>query len=119
MSDSKIARIAKGKRPIYFEDPATDKLMAMLLTVIGELSVCRDRIDALERLLDQKDVVSRAEVDGFIPGDDADTERDTARAAYIARIMRVVTRELQRPGDDGATESFSTVLESMLDPAEE
>ncbi len=119
MNDKKIARVAKGKRPIYFEDPATDKLMAMLLTVVGELSVCRDRIDTLERLLDQKEVVSKAEVENFLPDDDANTERDAARAAYIARIMRVVTRELQRPGDDGATESFSTVLDSMLDSTEE
>ena len=71
MNDSKIARVAKGKRPIYFADPATDKLMSMLLTVVGELSVCRDRIDSLERLLQQKDIVAQGEVDSFTPDADA------------------------------------------------
>jgi len=114
MNDSKIARVAKGKRPIYFADPATDKLMSMLLTVVGELSVCRDRIDSLERLLQQKDIVAQGEVDSFTPDADAIGARDAARAEYISRVMRVVTRELQRTNEDGATESFTHVLDSML-----
>ena len=52
MSDTKLHRVAKGKRPLYFHDPATDKLMAIVVSLVGELAVTRDRLDALERLLE-------------------------------------------------------------------
>ena len=38
-------RTAKGKKPGYFADPATDKLLQMVITLAGELSVVRDRLD--------------------------------------------------------------------------
>jgi len=41
-----VARIAKGKKPLYFSDPAIDKLLWMTLTIMEELSVTRDRLDA-------------------------------------------------------------------------
>ena len=50
MSDTtanKLPRKAKGKRPQYFDDPAVDKLHLMLMAVIEELSVSRDRIDTI------------------------------------------------------------------------
>ena len=36
----KLPRTAKGKKPIYF-DSTTDKLLSMVLTLMGELSVMR------------------------------------------------------------------------------
>ena len=40
----KLPRTAKGKKPVYF-DPVTDKLLSMIMTLMGELSVVRDRLD--------------------------------------------------------------------------
>ncbi len=50
-----MAKTAKGKRPVYFEDPQVDKLLAMVIALTGEVSVLRERIDNLERLLETKD----------------------------------------------------------------
>jgi hypothetical protein len=115
MSEQRISRTARGKRPVYFEDPAVDKLMSMLLAVVGELSVTRDRLDALERLLEDKSVLTRAEIDDIRFDDDVVTERDERRAEYLARVMRIVTMELQRADETGATESFTSTLQQMLD----
>ena len=35
----RLPRIAKGKKPQYFSDPATDKLLWMTLTLMEELSL--------------------------------------------------------------------------------
>lgn len=115
MSADRISKVAKGKRPVYFTDPATDKLMAIVLTLIGELSVTRDRLDALERLLHDGQILPRELLDHFAPSESVTAERDAARAAYLARLLRVVTLELQRTDDDGATESFNETLHAMLD----
>jgi len=115
MTERRISRTAKGKRPIYFSDPATDKLMAIVLSLVGELSVTRDRLDACERLLQERGVLSLKDIDQFTPDAQAQSERASARADYIQRVMRVVTMELQRPDEDGATETFSSALKDMLE----
>jgi hypothetical protein len=33
-----MAKTAKGKRPVYFEDPQVDKLLAMVIALTGEVS---------------------------------------------------------------------------------
>jgi hypothetical protein len=45
-----MSRKAKGKRPVYFNDPENDKLLAITMAVAGELSVLRERLDTIERL---------------------------------------------------------------------
>jgi hypothetical protein len=115
MSDKRISRVARGKRPVYFSDPAIDKLMSMLLAVVAELSVTRDRLDAVERLLHERGVLARGDVDAFEPDDAVRTERETSRAAFIERVMRVVSMELQRTDSSGATESFTSTLREMLE----
>lgn len=109
-----VNRVAKGRRPVYFNDPAVDKLMAILLSVIEELSSCRDRIDALERLLESRGVVEQEDVENYQPDSVAEAERSARREAYIGRVMRVVTMELQRTDDSGATGDFSDALKTMM-----
>lgn len=115
MSRKPVSRVAKGKRPVYFADPATDKLMAIVLTLVEELSVTRERLDALERVLEAHGDLDRAELDRYRPDAVAKENRDTNRTAYIERVMRIVTMELQRPDESGATESFTSTLKQMME----
>lgn len=115
MSRKAVSRVAKGKRPVYFADPATDKLMAIVLTLVEELSVTRERLDALERVLEEHGQLDRCDVEQFEPSHAARADRDTDRVAYIERVMRVVTMELQRPDETGATESFKSTLKQMME----
>ena len=62
-----LARVAKGRKPQYFADPATDRLLSMVLALTQELSVARDRIDTLERLLDRAGVLAAQTVDDYLP----------------------------------------------------
>ncbi|MCZ8132907.1 MAG: hypothetical protein O9284_16660 [Steroidobacteraceae bacterium] len=91
----KLARVAKGKKPQYFADPAIDKLMWITLTLIGELSVARDRLDAVERLLERKRVISVADVDAYEPDAAAEATREARRQAYLDRVLRAVQAELE------------------------
>lgn len=114
MTSDRIRRISKGKRPVYFSDPAVDKLMAIVMSLVSELSVSRERIDALERLLEKKGVMDRAELDQFVPDEAARAERDINRRAYIERVFRIVTMELQRVDDRGHTREFDEALSDLL-----
>ena len=101
----RLRRTAKGKRPQYFHDPAVDKIHQMVLVLIEELSVTRDRLDAVERILEQRDVMKVSDVDSFIPDEAAEDERATRRKEYIRRVTKIFTDELaQLSGQDPSLE---------------
>lgn len=87
-SDDRSPESAKRDRPQYFDDPAVDRLHTMCLALAAELSVAYDRIDALERLLEAKGLLQRAEVEQFVPGESAQEERAARREAFLRRILQ-------------------------------
>ncbi len=91
----RLRRTAKGKRPRYFSDPAVDRLLGILMTLIGEVSVLRDRLDSVERLIEKGGILSRDDLDNFQPDDKAEAEREDIRRGYIERVMRVVQNEYE------------------------
>lgn len=91
----RLARVAKGRKPQYFSDPAVDKLLAITMTLAAELSVTRDRLDTVERLLAKRRVLSPRDVDAFEPDPAAEAEREARRQAYLERVLRAVQSDLE------------------------
>jgi len=111
----RLPRVAKGRKPQYFADPAVDKLLSITLTLAGELAVTRDRLDAVERLLEQRRILSPADVDAFEPSPVAAKQRDARRAAYLDRILRVVQAELEEMTGAGMPKSADEVIAAVLE----
>jgi hypothetical protein len=88
-------RRAHGKRPQFLDDPATERVLAIVMALAGELSVARERIDTLERLLEQHGVLQRSEIESFVPDANAQAERNAWGREYIARILRIVDQDVQ------------------------
>ena len=109
----RLARVAKGRKPRYFADPATDKLLWMTLTLMEELSVTRDRLDVVERLLDRKRLVSHREVDGWVGDAKAATARAARRAAFVERMMRAAEAELAEATGRGMPVSEREVIAAV------
>jgi hypothetical protein len=86
---------AKGKRPQYFDDPALDRMLSMVMALMGELSVLRERVDTIERLLEAKGAISRGDIEGYAPNAGAALERGAATRELIARILRGVQQDLE------------------------
>jgi hypothetical protein len=68
--------------------PAIDQLHAALVALVTELSVAFDRIDTLERLLEQRAGVARAEIEQFQPDERAAADRAARRADVAERLLR-------------------------------
>lgn len=88
-------RRAHGKRPQFLDDPATERVLSMAMALAGELSVARERIDTLERLLEQRGLLQRSEIEAFVPDAAAQAERHAWGREYIARILRIVDQDVQ------------------------
>ena len=89
----RLRRTARGKRPRYFSDPATDRLLGILMSLIGEVSVLRDRLDSVERLIEAGGLFRREDIDSFLPDEQAEAEREATRQRYVERVMRVIQNE--------------------------
>ncbi len=85
---------AKGKRPAYLETQGEDRLLSIVMALAGEVGVMRERLDTLERLLDAKGTLSRADIENFRPDRDAQYERGLLQREFIARILRGVEQEI-------------------------
>ncbi|QGN54426.1 hypothetical protein [Novosphingobium sp. Gsoil 351] len=92
---ARAGKRAKGRRPEYFDDPAVDRLVSMVLALVGEVSVLRERLDTVERLLDAKGTIAREDIERYAPDRAAGEERGLATKAYIARVMRGLQQELE------------------------
>lgn len=99
-----------GKRP-YFLDQEIETVLAITMAAVQELSVSRQRVDTLERLLEAKGVLTRAEIEAYAPDPQAAIERAQSTQEYIARVLRIIQQQNEAndaPGDiaseDVATE---------------
>jgi hypothetical protein len=113
-------RRAKGKRPQFLDDPAVERVLSITLALAGELSVARERIDTLERLLVQRGVLGAGDIEAFAPDAAASAARDAWGREYIARILRIVDQDVQAMSDAGepTVEQWMNELGSKDEPAQ-
>lgn len=102
---------AKGKRPIYLDENAVDHLLSMVMVLAEELAVTRERADTLERLLEAEGVVSRRDIDSYIPETDVGTERQIKHSEFISRLLRSLRHDVDAlSGDNKTTEEIVDFL---------
>ncbi len=104
---------AKGQRPYFFDDPAVERVLNITMAVAGELAVMRERLDTLERLLEHKGLLTRDEIDAYIPDDTAAEQRQRWHAEYIARILRIVQQEMEALAHPELNQDVADIAEQM------
>jgi len=87
MADETLSRAVKGGRKAFFEDPAADRLLAMLTAFLGEHWVLSERVAALEALLLEKGVVDREALENWEPSGEAAAAAAEERAALLRRVL--------------------------------
>jgi pantoate kinase len=103
---------SKGKRPYFLKDPDVERALAVTMAVAQELAVMRERMDTIERLLDTKGVLTRADIEGFAPTKAQAEERGAWTQEYVARILRIVQQEAEALAE-GAEASSEEVAEEL------
>ena len=108
-----MSRKAKGKRPVYFDDPENDKLLAIVMALAGEVSVLRDRLDTVERIATSRGVLLPGEIDSYAPGEAVLDERDARRAEYLERLLRIVRHEGESVIHNESHEGYQQAIVSV------
>lgn len=102
-----------GKRPWFFSDPDAERVLTITMAVATELAVLRQRLDTVERVLDERGVLTRADIEGFEPDKAAADERGAWTQEYLARVLRVMQQEREAiaRGKEVASEDVGKELE--------
>lgn len=98
MSDDYRTRPRKAAgpdRPRYFDNTDVDRVMAILLALVSEVASIRDRLDTHERLANSGKLPSGSQVETYAADGTAEAERETWRDAYIKRLFRVITEDIE------------------------
>ena len=89
----------------------------MVLSLAGELSVTRERLDALERLLASQALLDRKKLDDFHPSDDqSSAEREQLRQDLVDRLLSAVRAELKETTDDSLPRSREELIRALSEP---
>ena len=95
-SKIELPRVAKGKKPIYLDERSIDNLMAMIMTLTQEISVLRDRLDTIEKLLVSKKAITLEDIETFEPDNDLVEERRDRRQMLLKRVLLPIENELEK-----------------------
>lgn len=77
----------------YLDHPVIDKVMKVVIALARETYVMYDRMALIEKKLDEKGVLTRADLDTYEASPAEQTEIDKRRDAFIANILGPITRE--------------------------
>jgi hypothetical protein len=79
-----------AKKKHQFEDPAMDILLGIVVSLGNEVYVLRDRLRIIEKMLQAKRTISRADVEAYKPTPEEEEEIRKDNDAFIARLFRVL-----------------------------
>ena len=105
---------AKGRRPQFFELEESERLMSILMAVVEELAVTRERLDTVERLLEAQGNLDRSAIEAFHPNAKQARERGLKHQEYIARVLRIVQQEREEL-EDAKTRGPEKTLEQVAE----
>lgn len=96
MNSDEIVRLATPRRAVPHEDPEVARLSAMVFALLGELTVTRERLDTVERLLESARLLRRDDIEAFEPQGPAIVEREQLRRRQIGKVMRPYRLDLEK-----------------------
>jgi hypothetical protein len=96
MATDDIVRLATPRRAIPNEDPEVGRLSAMVMALLGELTVTRERLDTVERLLEAAGTLRQSDIEAFDPQGPVAAEREQLRKRQIGKVLRPFRLDLEK-----------------------
>lgn len=100
----RMQRTPKGKKPVYF-DETIDRLLSMVVALTAEVAVLRSRLDTVEQLSEKGGALKQLEIDTFELTPEDVARRAAWTEAYLGRVMKGVTDDIERMSDNPADAS--------------
>lgn len=82
----------------FFDDPALDRAAGMIMTLAAEVWVLRDRLTAMQRLLEQQGALPPGALDAWQPDDATAAALDADRRDFVRHLMDNVLAQQKSKG---------------------
>ena len=103
-------RSAKGKRPHFYETPALDQMMSMIMVLASEVSVLADHVDSIERVAATNGLDLRAGIAALVLDQTALETREARRQAMLDRMFYLMRKEAAEAAAAETGEGYSSVI---------
>lgn len=112
-SNPQLNHHAKGKRPKFYQDAASDQLMSMVMVLASELNVMRDRMDAQERVAKQHGIDLAAGIDALELDDAALEQREAWRQGFMSRLFYLTRKEAEEAQIGETKEKYNSTISDI------
>ena len=85
---TQIPLTQKGRRPGFFDESAVDQVVTMMLEMMAELWVVKERVYTLERVLGEAGIAAKEQIEACELSDDELAELEGTRRKFVETIMR-------------------------------
>lgn len=104
-------RHSRGKRPTFYATPGLDEAMSMIIVLAQELSVLRDRVDAIERVSAKRGIDLAKEIEDLVLDQAALDAREQQRQQLLERLYYVVRKEAKELAEADSKQRYDKVIE--------
>ena len=112
-----VPQTAKGYRPTFFDDPANDRIISMMMSMITEMWVMRERLDTVEALAEQKGLFLEEELERFEPDPERAEARERMRQELLDRIFYIFQEEAEDAARGDTPEAYEKAVKISADEA--
>lgn len=109
-----LRRTIRGGRPVFFKDPAIDKVLAMVVTLGSEFWALRERVLAMEALHVRQGSLGAGDVDAFEFSPEQEEKLAGERREFIENLFRVLQEHSQASADKAPTPTKSRARKSRV-----
>jgi hypothetical protein len=109
-NNHKPQRHAKGKRPQFYATPGLDEAMSMIIVLAQELSVLRDRVDAIERVSAKRGIDLAKEIESLELDQAALDARELQRQQLFERLYYVARKEADELAQADSKQRYEQVI---------
>lgn len=106
-----VPQTAKGHRPAFYEDPVNDRLMAMMMALVTEVSVLRDRLDTVEAIAEKKGVILGKEIETYEPDAPRAEAREKQRQELLDRVFYIFQEEVEDAARNDTLDAYENAVE--------
>jgi hypothetical protein len=85
---TQIPMTSRSRRPSFFDDSAADQLVTMMLEMMAELWVVKQRVHTLEKVLGEAGINASEQIEKYQLSEDDLAELEGARRKFVETIMR-------------------------------
>jgi hypothetical protein len=108
-----MRRDARGKRPSFYQDPALDQMMSMIIVLASEVSVLADQLDSTHRVMAMHGIDAATEIAALALDEAALEQREARRQAMLERLFYLVRKEASEAGANETTEGYIKTIDEI------